>query len=130
MSQAEFSATSLDEVQENPNKFGAPTWDEFKRNYSRWQITEDEALAQVDKGSQWLHARVSKYRFEIEGYRCKTLEEVERIANSQGIPIQDLDYRPEMIPQGCGKAEILVKFVSKSEREKREFHARSLDQAI
>lgn len=99
--------------------WGAPTFEEFCRNPEKWRGREDDSLASADVGSQTLKGMVKKHIYEIEGYRCKSLEEVERVARNQGIPIRELDYRPELIPIGAGKCDILVKFVSKQEREKR-----------
>lgn len=104
---------------ENPTYYGLPTFDEFKNNYEKYMGRDDELFEQADKGSHLLKGVVQKHRFEICGFRCKTLEEVERIASSQGIPLKALDFRPILIPQGGGKADILVKFVTKDDWEKR-----------
>lgn len=108
----------LDQLQSNPNSYGVPTFEEFSKNPSKYRASDEESLNQVDKGSTIFHKGV-KYRYEIEGYRCKSLEEVERISKEQGIPLKDLDYRPEIIPQGGGRAEFLVKFMSKNQRDRR-----------
>lgn len=114
-----FVDNNLQEIIQNPNKFGAPTFEEFKRNRQKFVGRDDDSLAIVDKGSHNLQRVVENHIYEIEGFRCKNLEEVERIAGDYGIPLRELDYRPELIPQGGGKAKMLIKFVSKLEREKR-----------
>jgi len=110
----------MDDIFTNPQKYNMPTFEEFKKNYEFWTGRADEKFAQVDKGSQNLAKYVKKHVFEIEGRRCKTLEEVERIANDFGIPIKELDYTAEIMPLGGGKCDILVKFMSKAERERRD----------
>ena len=112
--------TTLDDVLENPNKFGAPTFEEFKRNREKYLGREDDKLAFADRGSTILRRDIKKHIYEIEGYRCKTLEEVERVASSQGIPLKQLDYKPELIQCGAGKYDVIVKFVPDKERSKRE----------
>lgn len=107
------------EILENPSKFGMPTFEEFARNSEKYLGREDDGFAQVDRGSRNLDRHVERHIYEIEGYRCKTLEEVERVAASQGIALGELDYQPQVIPLGGGKCNILVKFVSKVERQKR-----------
>lgn len=92
---------------------------DFARNREKYLGKEDEALGWVDKGSQILGRHVQRHVYEIEGFRCKSLEEVERVAKNQGIPLKALDYKPEIIPQGGGKCDILVKFVPKHIRERR-----------
>lgn len=95
-----------------------PTFEEFKRNRERYLGRDDDALASADSGSKVLN-QVQRHVYEIEGYRCRTLEEVERIANAQGIPMRQLDYRACIIPQSGHKCDILVKFVPKHTRERR-----------
>jgi exo-beta-1,3-glucanase (GH17 family) len=80
---------------------------------------DDDILASADKGSTILKD-VRRHVYEIEGYRCNSLEEVERIAAQQGIALRELDYRPEMIQAGAGRYDIIVRFVSKNTRDKRD----------
>lgn len=115
----DFSNVDINDLAENPEKFGAPTFEQFKKNREKYLGKDDSTLAIVDKGSNNLSGILEKYVYEIEGFRCKNLEEVERIAGDYGINLRDLDYRPELIPQGGGKAKMLIKFVSKADREKR-----------
>lgn len=111
---------SLEEIQNNPGKFGAPTFEEFKRNRSKYLGKKDDTFGIIDHGSRNLRRAVNKHIYEIEGYQCKTLEEVERVAKEQlGLDINDLDYRPDIIPQGGGRCDIKVKFISKAERARR-----------
>ena len=119
MDLSKFNSLEMQELMRDPSKYNAPTWEEFKKNPDKYLGKSDQVLATVDKGSHNLQRVVEKYVYEIEGFRCNTLEEVERIAGDYGIPLKQLDYRPELIPQGGGKSKMLVKFVSKDMREKR-----------
>lgn len=109
-----------DEILEDPTKVGMPTFEEFKRNREKYMGRDDDILASADAGSTILKNATRRHIYEIEGYRCESLEEVERVANAQGIPIKDLDYRPELIQAGAGKFDTIVKFVSKHTRQKRD----------
>jgi hypothetical protein len=111
---------TLDEIVRDLTKYGFPTFEQFNKNPEKWLGRDDDALASVDVGSHNLRKIAKKYKFEIEGYRCKSLEEIQRVANSLGIKDKDLDYKPELIPLGGGDCEILVKFVSKQERQRRD----------
>lgn len=99
---------------------GVPTFEEFCKSPDKYRTREDEKFGLADKGSSNLNRHVQRHRYEIEGYSCKNLEEVERVARAQGIPIEALDYQPEVIPQGGGKCDLLVKFVPKHVRQKRQ----------
>lgn len=107
------------EVFDNPTAFGLPTFEEFVRDQDKYIEREDARFAEVDRGSRNLDRHIQKHIYEIEGYRCKTLEEVERVARSQGIPLKELDYKPQVVPSSAGKCDILVRFVSKEKREAR-----------
>lgn len=109
----------VSEVFDNPNYFGLPTLEEYAKNQDQFLGREDEALGQADAGSRNLEKHVKRHVYEIEGYRCKSLEEVEKVARSQGIALSSLDYQPQVMPLGGGKCDLLVKFVSKVERDKR-----------
>ena len=119
-----FTPSAEDEVWQelttNPNKFGMPTFDEYVRNRDKYIGSEEETLASADRGSTALNRTVKRHVYEVEGYRCKSLEEVERIARSQGIDLRKLDYRPQLVQAGAGKYDVIVRFVSKDDREKRE----------
>lgn len=110
---------SINDIYDDPKAYGMPTFEEFRKNPERWTGRADAALADVSEGGTEVKNQYRKQTYEIEGYRCGTLEEVERIALSQGIKLKELDYRPQMIPQGGGQWDILVKFVSKPERRRR-----------
>lgn len=114
-----FRNATQNDVIENPAAFGAPTFEEFKRNREKYVGRDDDVLAQVDKGGELVRKFAQRFIYEIEGYRCKTLEEVERVASSQGIPLRELDYRPHVIPQGAGKWDAVIRFVPKSSTGRR-----------
>lgn len=114
-----LESATFDEVMADPKAYGVPTFDEFAKNPNLLNEREDARFAEIERGSRQLDRHVQRHIYEIEGYRCKSLEEVERIAAAQGIPLRELDYRPEVIPLGGGKCDLLVKFVSREQRDKR-----------
>ena len=116
----QLSEATFDDVMEDPKKFGLPTFDEFAKNPDTLFGREDERLQEVERGSTNLNRVVKRYIYEIEGYRCKSLEEVERVARSMGIDLREMDYQPQMETNTGGKFDIKVKFVSRSERIKRQ----------
>ena len=124
MSMEHWRNATMEDLQMNPEKYGAPTFDQFKANRDKWLGRWDDKFAEVDRGSQMagLGRMIKKYRYEIGGRSCKTLEEVERVATELGIDLRskEYDYKAQTIPQGGGTCEILVKFMSKDERERRE----------
>jgi hypothetical protein len=110
------------ELMRNPNKFGVPTFEEFCRNPEKFTGRWDQKFQEVDRGSQWLGKVATRHIYEVEGTRCRSLEEVERVAKEKGIDLQsrEYDYRAVLIPQGGGTADILVKFMRKADFDSRE----------
>lgn len=111
-----------EQLQAHASELGVPTFEEFKANKSKYLKAHDQVLASAAKGSTLLDKILdTRYVYEICGYRCKSLEEVERVAKEQGISIKDLDMRPELLPLNgnSGKAQMLIKFCSKYDREQR-----------
>jgi len=111
-------AKDTSDLFENPHDFGMPTFEEFAANREKYMGRDDDRLTEVDRGSRSLQ-RVKRHIYEIEGYRCKSIEEVERVALNMGIKLQELDYRPEVTQAGAGQFDVIVRFVSKSTRDKR-----------
>ena len=94
----------MDDISEYLKKAGFPSFDEFSRNVEKYMGRDDDRLAEVDRGhTDGLKKVVKRQIYEIEGFRCKTLEEVERIAKDRGIPLKELDYRPQLIPLGADR---------------------------
>ena len=111
---------NLEDVMEDPKSFGLPSFDEFVKNPETLLGRDDERLQEVDRGSNNLNKVVRRQIYEIEGYRCKTLEEVERVAKNMGINLREMDYQPQVEPNTSGKFDIKVRFVSKAQRAKRQ----------
>ena len=113
-----FENATLDDVYQNPHKFGAPTFEEFLKNREYYVGKEDEILETVERGSNTLGQVVitQKYQIEIDGnvYPCRTLYEVEKIAKNEGIKLTALEIRPELINEGGLKAVLLVRFRKKN----------------
>lgn len=115
------SATTQD-IMENPDKFGAPTFDMFKSHRDKYIENHNQNFGRIEQGGAVANRYTKKQIYEIEGYRCKTLEEVERVANSMGINLKKMKYTAEFLPLGGGQADVLVKFMSESLRNMRDSH--------
>lgn len=102
---------SVQEIALDPKKFGAPTFEEFKKNREKYvggPVRGSETLGIVDKGTSMLAKYVKRHKYEIAGRRVDTLEEVERIAHDYNIPIEK--FTAECLPLGGGKCDFLIKF--------------------
>lgn len=109
-----FPATMQD-LMDDPKRYGLPTFEEFCQNPDRYRPRWDAKLAAADAGSSKLARYVERYRWEVEGTKCSSPEQAERIAREKGIDLNrgDYDVVPEVIPNGNGKCDILVRIVRK-----------------
>lgn len=106
---------SMDELIANPKRFGMPTFEEYCQNPTKWKPSWDGKLAAADNGSRNLNHRINKYIWEVEGTRCDSPEQAERIAREKGIDLNRslYDVEPHVVPIGGGKCDILCRIVRK-----------------
>jgi hypothetical protein len=100
---------------------GFPSLQEYVKNPAAWRERlfgrHDEVLHNIDKGSESLNRHeVSKRRFEVDGYECRSLEHLSQVVKDQGLSFKDLDLKPYVKDIGGGKCEIVVRFVRKGIR--------------
>lgn len=112
-----FVDATIDDVLADPAKFGAPSFDDFKKNREKYKGRDDDQLASADKGSTALNRHVRKHYYELNGHRTTKIEELERIARNEGYTLKELVFKPELIPLGEGeKCDIVIRFESKVRR--------------
>lgn len=103
---------SYEDIMANPHEYGIPSFAEFARNPAKWRARADEAFASIEKGSEMLGKVVRKHTYKFKKgtkeWTCKSLEEVQRVAENEGFPLQTLDFKGEMRQLGEGKYEIVV----------------------
>lgn len=112
-----FKDATIEDLLENPTKFGLPTLEQFARNKDKWKIDPDQTLKAIDAGSKNLERHVSKHVYFVLGHKCDSLEKAEQVAQDFGVNIRDLDVRPEVVELGAGKCNIHVKFSLKAKEE-------------
>lgn len=117
----DLRSLNVEDIMADPTRFGLPTFDEFKKNPDAYKKREDQELISADGSSQVFRKLINKQRYAVNGYECKSLEEVERVARAEGI-WDNLAFVPQIIPIGAGKCDILIHFVSK-DREQNEKQA-------
>lgn len=109
-----FQNATLKDILENPAKFGAPTFDQFCKQYDQWKSHRNK-LDSIDNGPKGLSSITKKVRYSIDGVPCDNLEQVEKRANDFGVTdMGELDMVPEVIPLGGGYCDILVKFKTRT----------------
>lgn len=100
---------------------GFPTFEEFCRNPDRYRTKKDWVLGAIDEAGHSHRHLLKSHKdatYEILGRTVKTLEEVERIANGEGYPIDHLEAKVKLLPDHGGsgsqkKARVHVVFTPK-----------------
>jgi hypothetical protein len=92
-----------------------PSFEEFKKNPDKFRarVNWQKRFELVDLAGNSLKGQLQKVYYEIAGYRCKTLHEVESVARREGIDLNSLEFQPVIIPNAGHKCDILVRFVVK-----------------
>jgi hypothetical protein len=108
------SEWNVDDLIDNPKKYGLPTFEEFSKDPSKWKRGVEELFEVVDRGSTQLNRLIRKHEYRILGYKCDTLEEVQRIMNSEGIRLDDCEIRGDLQTENAGKLKVIVDFVPKN----------------
>lgn len=81
----------IEDIQENPHKYGVPTFEEFAKNPQKYSphITEEEHLAVIDNGGQNLKRYTKTKIFQVLGQTFKSLERAQDFCRDHGIAIKD-----------------------------------------
>lgn len=109
--------TDMNDIIENPHKFGAPTFEEFRKNPKLFTRSKEAAFEAVDQSSHLagMRALIKKQKLFFlasngKQYPCKSLEEVYQVAQAEGVDTSKIQYEPHVIPTGDGKCDIHVLF--------------------
>lgn len=112
-----------EDVIENPNKFGLPTFKEFSLNPKKWLDrlfgTEQDFLAMLDESSKALNKHeINTRKFAFKGYVVNSITELQKVAHDHGVRLTGQFFEPriEALNQGGGRCEFLVRVVSKGQK--------------
>lgn len=113
---------SIEELAEDPAKYGMPTFEEFCRDKSKWLGRPDDELAAIDRGDPVLGVRQVYYIQTRSSGECRleSLEQFERIARDEGFdPFHDYYVDPQIRDDGFNGLHNHVTFRPKTLVEKR-----------
>jgi len=108
----ELSLAKVEDLSENPTKYGLPTFEQFAANPDKYRnvASADELLAQIDKGSLMLGRMVVGHEYWVGYYHVTSLEKAERLLREMGTTISKETFTAELKDIGAGKCKIVVKF--------------------
>lgn len=108
--------TQLIEILATPEKFGAPTFEQFAKDPEKYLGRDDDLLLTASEGAHGLKQSnlVGKHYYKIFGYSAKTEEHVWRIMKDEGYTPRDFEIKPELVKTLAGQYDIHVDFVLKN----------------
>ncbi len=115
----DWMGATNEDIQLNPHKYGAPTFEEFVKIRDRFFPREDDSMVFLTDGPQKFRKDLNKIIFKIHGKEV-TENQVEVALGDFGYTLGDIDLENrnsrlkksmQMIPQGGGKFDIVVDFL-------------------
>jgi len=106
---------SFDDVIDDPKRFGMPSFDEFCKNPDKYRKRDDDLLASADDGAQTFRKLVRKNIYFVDGYRCNTIEEAERVMKGEAGACDKYEMRPQIIPLSGGQCDVAVIYERKKD---------------
>jgi hypothetical protein len=117
----DFSNATLEDLVANPNKFGAPTFEQYTKARDKWnpQVRDDESMIMLTDGPTKFRKDLKKIIFKVHGKEM-VQEQVERALSDFGYGLADIDLENQrstlkkeinMVPQGGGKYDVVVNFL-------------------
>ena len=100
MDEGNRSPQNIDDILLDPNMYGLPTFDQYKKDPSKYKMPDDIIFQKVDEGQTKIKS-VKKHNYKIKMasgvvYDCDSLEGVQSIADQEGFHICDLKLKPEL----------------------------------
>lgn len=105
--------TNLDDVMDDPAKYGVPTFKQFLKNPDIMLGAKERIFSTVDGGSSFLNSYTIDTRYKYQHYETKKLEEIQKIVLNEGIAFENLQFRSQVVDQTANTLKIIVEFFAK-----------------
>jgi len=97
--------TSFDDILEDPRAYGIPTFEEFRKNKSKYMRRSEEEVEAIDRGDPMLGCFQRYYIEDNRGrrYGPYSLELIQAVAIDEGLNLEhDYIKDPQLRPDGQG----------------------------
>lgn len=109
-----FTDAELDDLIENPAKYGAPSWEEFQKHPEKFRKRKDHLFAVADASSKKLGKVITKQVYWMDGVKCDTPEKAQETMYNLGITPDELQLKIDLEDIGGQKAIAHIYFKRKS----------------
>lgn len=112
---------TIEDIQNNPHKYGVPTFEEFVKNPKKYSpgISEEEHLAIIDNGGQNLKRYTKTKVFQVLDQKFKTLERAQEFCRDHGITIKDWKVVTYNVGGQVGEERVIIMPPEEFERRNR-----------
>lgn len=99
---------TIDDLQNDPKKYGLPTFEEFCQNPDKWRMAKDRAWELLDVGSVAMKNQIAEHVYYVAGYKCQSLEMAQRVLEDEyglkeAIDLKSLGVKIELEDLSMGK---------------------------
>jgi hypothetical protein len=121
---SDYATATLEDLKNDPKRFGLPTFEEFLRLRDRERLDAEQLYFKAfsdQPGTSNVGHLLTSIRYKCFGYDCgKSLEQVQRVAENEGVHYSKLEFKPEMHQDSAGKYSMTVQVASKEWFDKRD----------
>lgn len=75
----------------DPNSFGAPTFEQFCKNPTKWRKRKDTQMIALSDGPTQFRKDLKKIRYFVHGEELSSEESVEQMLIDHGFTLDDID---------------------------------------
>lgn len=106
----------LDDLYENPGKFGLPTLAEFSRNPGKWRAGPEDTFITLSDGTK-IVKNIRRHIYYVAGEVTESLERVQKVCEDEGWG--EVSFIPELRQDVSGKLDAHIEVLPKAVAEER-----------
>lgn len=113
-------AFTMEDIIADPEKYGAPTFEQFKMMREKFMGRYDDQMVALSQGPLMGRKDLCKIRYQINGIELPNEEAVEKALSDYNHTLADIDLDKQnsrlkksiqMVPLGGGKFDVVVNFM-------------------
>lgn len=108
MGKPDFQSATVEDLLEDPRKYGAPTFEDFRKGKYLKPQSEDDKMGLLDNGPNRIRKQIRKMKWIVNGFLCETAEDAEKVGASENIDMRK--PLPELVDIGNHMCDVYLKF--------------------
>jgi len=108
-----FMHLTIEDIIANPKKYGAPTFEEFKKNPEKFRRSKEALITSADGGTKNIKG-IKRHTYKVDGIKCESPEHCQRTMIERGLTEKDLNLTVELEDMKNGEIVAHVHFKRKT----------------